>query len=356
MLYQTFIYKISIVLLRGLGYNKKYRFDYFVYPRRLECFNLSKYVGILCECCKKPFTEDDDVVVCPECGAPYHRDCYKELGNCAFKDKHGEGFAWQAKLPQSDKDNDDSKSIVCAHCNSVNPPDSEYCRMCGVLLNGEQQPHADNYGNYRQNANPMGGNSSHPYQDDFVVEGVSSRELIAYTGNSFYYFIRQFKVLIGNRFNISWNWAALFFNFFYFFYRKMYKIGIALFAFYIISLMPSLLCFIGETDASMQMMGITVYYNSKMMEQVAPISTLLSTVGTFLNVWCALFANKFYLATALKDIRRYKSDSNVPQGTQEYYDALYYFGRPNRFAVVVIVLIIFAFYSFSGTLMNYNIP
>lgn len=49
---------------------------------------MNKYVNVPCAKCGKPFTEDDDVVVCPDCGAPHHRSCYLELGHCARQDQH----------------------------------------------------------------------------------------------------------------------------------------------------------------------------------------------------------------------------------------------------------------------------
>ena len=43
---------------------------------------MPKYYGCPCEGCSKPLTLQDDIVVCPDCGAPYHRDCYEKLGRC----------------------------------------------------------------------------------------------------------------------------------------------------------------------------------------------------------------------------------------------------------------------------------
>ena len=34
---------------------------------------MPKYYGCPCEGCGKPLTLQDDIVVCPDCGAPYHR-------------------------------------------------------------------------------------------------------------------------------------------------------------------------------------------------------------------------------------------------------------------------------------------
>ena len=43
---------------------------------------MPKYYGCPCEGCGKPLTLQDDIVVCPDCGAPYHRVCYEKLGQC----------------------------------------------------------------------------------------------------------------------------------------------------------------------------------------------------------------------------------------------------------------------------------
>lgn len=52
-----------------------------------------KYVQ--CPYCLKPFQEEDDVVVCPECGTPAHRACWKQNGHCLYENKHASGFVWQ---------------------------------------------------------------------------------------------------------------------------------------------------------------------------------------------------------------------------------------------------------------------
>ena len=43
---------------------------------------MPKYYGCPCEGCGEPLTLKDDIVVCPDCGAPYHRTCYEKLGRC----------------------------------------------------------------------------------------------------------------------------------------------------------------------------------------------------------------------------------------------------------------------------------
>ena len=56
---------------------------------------MNRYTGIKCQHCGKAFQENDQVVVCPDCGAPYHRSCFVEMnGICKFADKHAEGYSW----------------------------------------------------------------------------------------------------------------------------------------------------------------------------------------------------------------------------------------------------------------------
>ncbi|MEE0240886.1 MAG: RING finger protein, partial [Ruminococcus sp.] len=43
---------------------------------------MADYTGQSCFVCQKPFEPEDDVVVCPECGTPYHRACWQHYGHC----------------------------------------------------------------------------------------------------------------------------------------------------------------------------------------------------------------------------------------------------------------------------------
>ena len=56
---------------------------------------MNDYVGCVCSVCNKPFAAGDDIVVCPECGTPYHRACYQAAGGCVHEVQHAEGYAWQ---------------------------------------------------------------------------------------------------------------------------------------------------------------------------------------------------------------------------------------------------------------------
>ena len=54
--------------------------------------------GQKCPVCHAYLFDDDDVVFCPICGAPHHRDCYNAIGHCALEDKHGTDEQYDASV------------------------------------------------------------------------------------------------------------------------------------------------------------------------------------------------------------------------------------------------------------------
>lgn len=60
---------------------------------------MSRFEGQICPACKKVFGENDDIVVCPECGAPHHRECYLKNGKCAMEEIHGD-YEWHEEIKE----------------------------------------------------------------------------------------------------------------------------------------------------------------------------------------------------------------------------------------------------------------
>ena len=93
---------------------------------------MQNFLGNPCPYCGKNFESGDDIVVCPECGTPHHRDCYKEHSACANEEKHGENFEWKsASVPHVHKpepgENSNAEKVVCSNCGTENPGISRYC-------------------------------------------------------------------------------------------------------------------------------------------------------------------------------------------------------------------------------------
>ena len=84
-----------------------------------------------CVVCHKPLTEHDDVVFCPECGAPYHRECYEKEGHCVFEEKHG-SFSYESPKPKHTEEH--AQGARCPNCGAENPQSANYCSKCGKKL------------------------------------------------------------------------------------------------------------------------------------------------------------------------------------------------------------------------------
>ena len=52
------------------------------------------YTGKICDGCREPLKEGDDIVVCPICGTPQHRSCYEKNNKCVNEYLHSTGFTW----------------------------------------------------------------------------------------------------------------------------------------------------------------------------------------------------------------------------------------------------------------------
>ena len=112
------------------------------------------FTGIKCPVCGQEFKEDDDVVVCPECGAPYHRECYLKEGHCVFTDLHEAKKEWAPPAPpKAPESSAEIKDRECPRCGYLNAHSALFCGRCGTGLLGEPQQHR-NFDQSRQN---MGG-------------------------------------------------------------------------------------------------------------------------------------------------------------------------------------------------------
>ena len=153
--------------------------------------NYFRYSNQKCPVCENEFLTTDDIVVCPLCGTPHHRDCYKKNGECGNYDKHSEGFRWtpeEVNLQQTEQ------------------PESEQQDA------PEQPPINPFFG-----ANPL---SQFPQE---LEDNVSTEEVAGFVQIHAIKYLSNFFYTKSNKKTFSW--AAFFFTPYWFFYRKMYKLG-----------------------------------------------------------------------------------------------------------------------------------
>lgn len=192
-----------------------------------------------CPVCDKQFKKGDDVVVCPECGAPHHRECYEKEGHCHFADKHGADFSFEKEQleeaeQQAEQDAKDGV-VLCKRCGAENPKEMFYCCNCGAPLYGDDKSNPNfqqdqNNGqpnpNFNQNqgmppfgvpfgqANPQMASAFDPMagmkSDEPLVDDITAGEAAKFIGKNTPYYLRIFSFI--NKFKRA---DSIFPHFFY---------------------------------------------------------------------------------------------------------------------------------------------
>lgn len=206
------------------------------------------YGNQACPICGKPLAEGEDVVVCPECATPQHRECWMQHGRCANDDLHSSGFVWKKEASAQQEEHEPSDNKICHVCGSENPPDSLHCGSCGALFGAENSQDSNSPKRCafcgRDNDSdalhckycgaPVGGQSfyrGNPYlsgtgfAEDELIAGQKATDVAFYVQASSRRYLPKFKKFANGK-KLSFNFAAFFFAPYWFFYRKLYKIGI----------------------------------------------------------------------------------------------------------------------------------
>lgn len=197
------------------------------------------YTGLKCPACNTVIEQDDDIVVCPECGAPHHRECYEDDGHCYFQDKHSENFDYQEYIKNQAKEqsennannssaeNNSTDTVTCPRCQTVNPKGTFYCTKCSTPLINVQNTNA-NAGNTATpfgmpvvNIDPMAGLDPEEEIDDGVTAGECSK----YVQQNTPYFLNIFKNIRDEN-KSKFSFCGMLFSGGYMLYRKMYAKGI----------------------------------------------------------------------------------------------------------------------------------
>ncbi len=265
------------------------------------------YEDLSCPVCNQSFTAEDDIVVCPQCGLPHHRACWKKIGKCFEDDNHGTPNQWHrdrntAASPKEAKDDVPMRNKTCSHCGAMNIEYAEFCDTCGHALGdtdwqsgptSQEQPPVREYSPF--NWQP---DSYSPYPER--IQGIPTNELIAVVGNNSHYYIPRFAQ-IDRGTSGGWNWAAFLLGPFWLFYRKQFGLGWLYFAVMMLSNIPFAVLYapvqFAETEAAAEA-AITAMTASALFTPVM----LLSLVFLILKIILGIKANEFYFHFCAKKI------------------------------------------------------
>lgn len=285
---------------------------------------MAGHVGTKCIVCGEKFTSEDDVVICPECGTPYHRECYRKSGSCINTELHKSGGTWKP-FYENGTGGENSPS-VCAACGYSNPPLTLFCRRCGMpvpgINNGTHETgqryngadiNDDPY-NYNRNANdgiflnPYLVNYSDPLcgldpNEDF--DGAKLSEIGDFVGTNTHYYVPLFKQFKETGRKFSLNFPAMIFPEFYFAYRKMPLYALAAFFMRIISMIPRMIYFLSGTSAYG---ALSVFASQFNVSGSAFRGVLFISMGIYyvLMFTFGFFGNRFYYDHSIRKIKRIK--------------------------------------------------
>lgn len=195
------------------------------------------YTGYECKCCSKKFTSDDDIVVCPECGTPYHRECYLKEGKCINNDLHARKISWKASIEGNSAEN-----ISCKNCGGSLKSEQLFCDKCGAPTSYYFNTHLSDSDEKKNDYSKLYNNTEQsdqlnmamfPYMINYsdplcgfnpeeeYENGVTTKDLADFVGTSTHFYLPKFKLMKIGHFKFSMNIPALFFPGLYFAYRKM---------------------------------------------------------------------------------------------------------------------------------------
>lgn len=322
------------------------------------------YQGVNCPVCGKPFQEGDDIVVCPECGAPHHRECYKKIGHCALQDQlHAQGLSWQNPNDQhphhqAQRDGvqpDQNGNIICPNCGLFCREEDPFCPNCHFPLHQApraDQPVVDNPFEGREVSDTGFADMFEAIYADDEIDGIPAKDFIFIVRQNYIYFLRVFKIFSQRAKAKIFNWSAFLFGFLYFFYRKMYKIGAILLGIYLLTNVPSLILsfhMLQQTIAD-PMLVTSLQFDMTGLEGLEIASQLLMYARWGLAVFVGFTANHFYYRHCRQKIEKLRGLSSG--GTEnEFYQTLSAIGGVSALAVFVVLALLLGLVFLSGTVM-----
>lgn len=243
------------------------------------------YLGQACIVCHQNFNESDDIVVCPECGTPYHRECYQKEGRCINDTLHTASQSWQVvkqeellEQKRAEKRAEEAEQAA----QRIREQTSGY-------------PNATLYDGVRMNNDPCLGLD--PTEE---MDGVTIKEMSSFIATNRFFYLPLFRLMKQTGKKISFNLTCLFFPHLYFANRKMWAMAIfTILANFLIRLPSTLSMVVKQFGLNLTWIDI----------ETKLFSTLISVTGIadlVFSLTLCFFSNYFYYRFAIRKIKAYK--------------------------------------------------
>lgn len=303
-----------------------------------------RFEDIKCDGCGRTFEKNDDIVVCPVCGTPQHRECWEKAEGCINKDKHAESFEW--KMPETKKaklmpppekaksETEPTPSMVFDENIGRDVPDFNY------IVESRVQSLAPGISEEQRKEQLCGHNLS---------------DVIAFIGNNASSYVNKFRKKEHARKN-TFNFGAFFFCPIWFFFRRLYKEGII----YLALTLCLTMLMAGPSESYMTLLdsimasgmeNITEAQYNELMTASAPIM-LYGILNIVIKLIAGLTGDRMYY--------RYCRDSltqiNELKRTADNTELLHFYLKKSSTAFLATLIAMTAYYFLPGLLMSLFIP
>ncbi len=323
------------------------------------------YEGQSCPVCGRRFAENDDIVTCPQCGCPHHRDCWKQEGHCHFEADHGTDRQWAQSKTEAPKASAEptTPQARCPHCGGSNPEFAEFCAHCGHELTPTEwasatpppppPPHDVPPPPVGQYTPPFSGGFGQPFQvplqDPYgglprteTIEGFSLDEIAEVVGNNSAYYLPRFHKMANGGSKVSWNWAAALIPANWLLYRKNFVWGALMFVVELVLQLFSSFAMdklvVTNASGAIYVPSITVLLNDPQARLLSVILFIISVASIALGILLGMFGNYLYMQSVLKKVRRRRENPELR------YDRSFFKTGGTSFALAIapelIVLVI----------------
>ena len=299
---------------------------------------MNKYENLCCPVCHAKFFEDDDIVVCPICGAPHHRDCYKYEGHCHFESDHGTENQW--KMPEVSE-----PTLYCKHCGEPMKVGQEFCSACGKMQNDESEQNTEqndqqpNFGGFNpqdgMNFNPDFAKMYNINPDEEIDKDITAGDVLNFTGPQGFRYLNIYKRQLKSGGRVGWNWISFLFPEIWLFARKMWFLAVPTFIINCVLSAMTLILIEPYMQNAMSYFDIANSLSPNDMKFVGMFGICLLIIKVFFG----MFGDYFYRQHSFKKIRQLKL-----QNTTDKLDFLQ--------AGSVNVLVIFISYFASSALVH----
>lgn len=298
---------------------------------------MTRFENKLCPVCRRPFTENDDIVVCPVCGTPHHRACYNEKGGCGVEEWHASGFVWEGHLPGEEPEpsgvQEEQSGVDFSKHDDTEGQSGDYsdhrAEYPGGVPNGsfnacgpDGQPVDIQEFLDQINRQTM--------DDTRGEDGVSAKELSCYVGKSVMHYSQAFAAFRApaapgqKKRKVFFNLCAGLFTPVHQFYRKLDAAGVILVLLELAYYVPTLLSVGGSFSASV----------------VGALQFAASGLYFAAKIALCMFGDYIYYRHCVKRIKQIRAnygDGNAPG----YYEALNAKGSPSWLRAIISILAVY---------------